>query len=295
MQDITTLSIPTSLNQPAIDLWNGLLFDKFQRFEWVLTRGLSAHGDAMLERTELGELHGARLLDVGCGFGDLSEQLAQVVGPDGQVVALDAAQRFVDASARRLAHLRQGHTRCADAECDDLGGPYDAIFSRFGTMFFARPLQALRNFHAALRPGGQLNFVVWRKREANEWLYAPQCCVEAFIDPEALPKDAATCGPGPFSMASADLVGDLLMAAGFIDLRFERVDADLCIGRDLDEALAFALELGPAGERMRIAESSQGVPRSEIERALKKLLAPHQRESGIWMRSSTWVVRASKR
>ena len=59
----------------------------------------------------------------------------------------------------------------ADVECDDLDGPYDDVFSRFGTMFFNRPGAALRNIYKALSPGGTLNMIVWRRREDRRPLF----------------------------------------------------------------------------------------------------------------------------
>ena len=58
---------------------------------------------------------------------------------------------------------------------------FDRAFSRFGTMFFANPVAALRNVHAALVPGGELTMVVWRQRVDNEWLYRAQQIVEQLV------------------------------------------------------------------------------------------------------------------
>lgn len=57
--------------------------------------------------------------------------------------------------------------------------------------------------------------------------------------------------PGPFSMSGPDLVSNMLKSAGYERITFERHDADICIGRDLDEAIEFAMALGPAGEIIR--------------------------------------------
>src|SRR5207244_3362501 len=135
----------------------------------------------------------------------------------------------------------------ADIEAAVPGGPYDLAFSRMGTMFFASPVIALRNVRKALAAGGKLCMVVWRKKDANQCFHEAERVVRELLgDPPK--QDQVTCGPGPFSMASADLVSDQLIAAGYKDITFERSDADIKIGDNLDNAVEFALMLGPAGE-----------------------------------------------
>ena len=93
----------------------------------------------------------------------------------------------------------------ADIETAVPGGPYELAYSRMGTMFFASPVIALRNIRKALAPNGRLCIVVWRKREANECMHVAEVCVRELLgDPPK--RDQVTCGPGPFSMAGADLV-----------------------------------------------------------------------------------------
>ena len=88
-------------NEGTIEAWNGVLFDRFLRFRDIVTTGLGAHGEHALR------LHpprpGDRALDVGCGFGDTTRRLAELVGPEGEAVGVDAAQRFIDAARRETA------------------------------------------------------------------------------------------------------------------------------------------------------------------------------------------------
>jgi hypothetical protein len=75
-------------------------------------------------------------------------------------------------------------------------------------MFFANPVVALRNVRQALVPGGRLCMVVWRRKLDNDWLHRAELVVERSLTrPEA--TDEPTCGPGPFSMASADTTTDV--------------------------------------------------------------------------------------
>jgi ubiquinone/menaquinone biosynthesis C-methylase UbiE len=278
-------------NDEASRAWNTVLFDKFVRFQYLLTTGLSLHGEALLARRP--PRVGERLLDIGCGFGDMTQLLARALGSGGEAVGVDVAQNFVDAASREAEKAGAVRARFlrADVQVDDLGGPYTAAYGRFGTMFFASPVAALRNVKRALVPGGELWIAVWRKREDNPWLYTAEQCVRALV-PENHPKGEPTCGPGPFSMRGPDLVSDQLLAAGFRGITFERHDAEICIGRSLDEAVEFAMALGPAGELMRLAGDAGRDKAPEVVAALKEALASYQGPQGLFAPSSTWLISA---
>jgi len=276
-------------NSEAIEAWNTVLFDKFERFREVVVTGLGRHGEGVLARYP--PEPGMRVLDVGCGFGDTTITIGRLVGERGQAVGVDAAPRFIEAATREAAGAPNVRFLTADVEAGDLGGPYDRAFSRFGTMFFTSPVRALRNVRSTLAPGALMTFVVWRKREDNAWMHEAEQAVRALIgQPEK--KDAVTCGPGPFSMAGADLVTDVLAAAGFREVTLTRQDIPIMIGRSVEQALEFAMALGPAGELMRLAGAEGEQRRPEVEAALRQVLAPLLTPEGVVGMSSTWVIAA---
>ena len=280
-------------NAEAIQAWDGPLFDRFVKFRHIVTTGLGAHGDEALR------LHppqvGQRVLDIGCGFGDTTQQIAALVGPSGEAVGVDAAQNFIDAATQEAAQAGAGNARffVADVQTDPLGGPYDAAFSRMGTMFFISPVAALRNVRQSLVPGGTLTMVVWRRREDNVWLYRAQQIVEAIVErPEDY--DEPTCGPGPFSMANADTVTDVLMHAGYEGISLRRCDIEILGGNDLEEALDLVMSIGPGGEILRLQGDRAAHLVPQVEAALREGLAEYRREDGtIWSLASTWLVTAT--
>src|SRR5918997_743848 len=145
-------TVTPSPNDEAIRAWDGPLFDCFVEFRGDLVTSLVPHGDEMLR---LYPPPPGRLLDVGCGFGDMTQQLAELVGAEGEVVGIDAAPRFIAAATAEAEGVPNVSFRVADPQAEaDLGGPYDAAYARFGTMFFANPVVALRNVAGALVPGG---------------------------------------------------------------------------------------------------------------------------------------------
>jgi SAM-dependent methyltransferase len=278
-------------NTQAIEAWNTVLFDKFVRFRDTLVHGFTPHSDAALEA--FAPPSGGRAIDVGCGFGDTTIELARRLGATGHAVGVDAAPRFVEGCAREAAERGVENVRfeARDVGGDPLGGPFDYAFSRFGTMFFASPVSAMRNLRRSLVKGGQLVMIVWRRKADNDCFYLAEQCVKAMVPPPP-ETDAVTCGPGPFSMSDANVVTDVLQAAGFTHVMLLRNDAPVRIGRDLDDAIEFALALGPAGEAMRLGGAAAERLLPAVKVALRETLAPLASERGVWGGSSTWIVSA---
>ena len=280
-------------NGVVIAAWNTVLFDKFVRFKHLLIDGLSAHSNEALARHAHPE--GARVLDVGCGFGDSTRLIAGRVGPRGEAVGVDCAENFVSAAQQeaKQASVANASFFVADVQTDNLRGPYDFAFSRFGTMFFMMPGAALRNIRKALKPGSELTMIVWRRREENPWLHDAELRVKQIVPVVSHEDtDALHCGPGPFSMAGPDMVSSMLRSAGYDRIDFERFDADICIGRDVSEAIEFAMSLGPSGEIIRLAGAEGEKRKPEVAAALRETLARYSRADGVWAPSSTWIVTA---
>jgi ubiquinone/menaquinone biosynthesis C-methylase UbiE len=283
----------TGVNAEAIEAWDGPLYDRFVRFRHIVTTGLGAHGDAALRLVPPQE--GQRVLDIGCGFGDTTQQIAEMVGPSGEAVGVDAAERFIETARAEAeeAGVQNASFLVADVQTMKFEGPFDMAFSRMGTMFFVSPVAALRNVREALVPGGKLVMAVWRRREDNLWLYRAQQIVEGIVQkPEEY--DEPTCGPGPFSMANADTTSDILLHAGFTDIALRRCDIDIMCGKDIDEALDLVMSIGPAGEILRLQGDRAAHLHGQIDAALREGLAEYVREDGeVWSPASTWLVTAS--
>jgi SAM-dependent methyltransferase len=278
-------------NLEATEAWNGPLFDIWHDFQAVVVSNARAHGDAALadHRPERGD----RVLDIGCGLGDSTVQLARLAGPGGHAHGVDVAERMI-AGAREdaeRASVENVSYEVADVQVARFADTYDYAFARFGTMFFANPVAALRNVRQALRPGGRLNIVVWRRKLDNEWLHRAETVVARFLDrPEEY--DEPTCGPGPFSMANADTVTEILQHAGFEAIALKRQDLVIKTGEDLDHAVDLVMSIGPAGEVLRLWGDRAHEVRPRVRAALLEGMADMVREDGVYASSSTWAVRA---
>jgi SAM-dependent methyltransferase len=172
-----------------------------------------------LAMDRLGLQPGQRVLDLGCGPGGTTVEIARRVGPGGRAVGVDIAEGMLEAGRRRAA--REGVDNIefvhADVQVSDLGeGQFDVAFSQFGLMFFADPVAAFTNIRRALRPGGRLAFSCWQNAFANEWMLIPAQAAMAAMG--ATPQLPAADQPGPFSLADPDRVRSLLTDAGFSDI-----------------------------------------------------------------------------
>jgi SAM-dependent methyltransferase len=271
--------------------WNDVLVAKFERFRNILMGGLGHHSTVPFRTLDVPP--GARILDVGCGWGDTAIELARKTGPTGSVLGLDCCDAFLqkgraDANAAGLANVTFVE---ADVQTYRFAREFDLCFSRFGMMFFSNPVAAMRNVRTALKPGGRLVFITWRTITENPWLGLPKDVVLNFLPPPG--DDAATCGPGPFSMANPEIVGAQLKAAGFGDAMFTRVDGPVMVGRDVEQAVEFQLALGPAGEIVREAGAAAEAKKHEIGSALRAALTRYRQADGsVVLPSSSWTISA---
>jgi len=278
-------------NREATEAWDGPLFDVYVEYRDLIVGGPTPHGEEALR------IHspqpGDRALDVGCGFGDTTLRLAELVGAEGSAVGVDVAPRFIGTAVAEAEQAGADNVEfmTGDVQVMELPGPFDYAFSRIGAMFFANPVQALRNVRANLTPGGTLCFVVWRSRLDNEWLHRAEGVANQFLEkPEE--TDEPACGPGPFSMAGADTVTDQFRIAGFEEISLHRCDLPIKIGNDLDQAVAFNLAIGPAAELVRMSGEKADEVRPEIEERLREALADLEGPDGVMASASTWIIGA---
>lgn len=285
------MALDTSDDTDFVKFWNTVLGPKFTKYRHILQGGLSRHSAAVLPTLPI--TPGMAVLDVGCGWGDMSIQVAQLVGPDGRVVGIDCVEDFLkaareDAAAAELSNVtfQRGDAEIALPEAE-----FDYVVARFGTMFFANPVAALRRMRLALKPGAQMTHIVWRRREDNPaWQAAKDIALRHLPAPG---DDAATCGPGPFSMGNQEMVTGMMRSAGYEDVSFDRVDEKIMVGTTSEECIAFALAIGPAGEVFREAGDEAERKREVIEAEMREFFDSQEADSdGIWVPTSSWVITA---
>jgi SAM-dependent methyltransferase len=292
--DFSGASAMTIANE-SVACWNEILTPKWVRFRHLLSGNGKLHSDTAIPHFNIRP--NSRVLDIGCGFGETCLELGRLVGAGGEVLGLDCTSAFLDVATRERDAARAHNVRyeLGDAQVHPLvESHYDVAFARFGVMFFQSAVRALRNVHRALVPGGKVCLVVWRSLADNPaWSIAKDVVSELLPPPG---ENARTCGPGPFSWADEETDRAMLAAAGFHEVPlFERIDADICVGRTIDEAIDYQMLVGPSGEIVREAgeEGRRRLPEIR-ERLATKLRSHVQPDGGVYLPSSTWMIAAQK-
>lgn len=104
---------------------------------------------------------GMRVLDVGCGPGDVSFLAHEMVGADGLVVGVERDEQAVGTARRRAAKSGIGNVEFVYGDFREVeigGGPFDALVGRFVLMYQADPVDAVRRAAQHVRPGGVVAF-----------------------------------------------------------------------------------------------------------------------------------------
>jgi SAM-dependent methyltransferase len=226
----------------------------------------------------LGPRAGDRVLDIGCGAGQTLLQLAERVGPDGQVIGVDVAPLLLEIAARRTAGLAQVRLIQADAQSLDLpSGSADGVFSRFGVMTFDDPVAAFANFRRMLRSSGALAFGCWRTLRENQLDHLPLAAAGV-----PSPVDET-----PFSFADPEHIRRTLAAAGFGEIAVQPHDEDVSSG-DLDAMMNVLLSVGPLGKMVRENPALRAIVEPRVRAALAALGDPAR----VALRAAVWIVTA---
>jgi len=280
-------------NEEAVRAWDTVLYERWKQNRKVFVGALDEVTDDLLERYPPPQ--GGRCIDVGCGFGETTQAIAAMVGSEGFVLGTDSSPRFVEDARREAAEagVENVEFELADAQTAEWEPAHDYAFSRMGTQFFVAPVPAMRAIRGALKPGGGLRKICWRRKEESQFWAETEQVVQRFLSrPEEY--DADTCGPGPFSLGNPETCRGILEAAGFADVELHRRDFDYFMGKDMDEAIDALLAIGPGAELIRLNGEHGESLRPQIAEALADHYAAWQQEDGsIVGRGSVWLVAAT--
>jgi len=254
---------------------------QYRRYDRMLAR----FGRRMLEAVDIQSSQ--RVIDVGCGAGTLTLEIARRVGPHGRVIGIDVAPEVVAVAKTRAKqrHLSNVRFVAGDAVLHPFPrGRMDVVVSRFGSCKFADATAGYESLRRVLRPGGQLAFVCPREAHRNPWATVPYRAVRT-----ALPElEAAGQDDGPFGLADDARISRVLGDAGFSDVTITSIDDPVCVGEDVDDALEFFFET----DGRTLSASLEDEALRGVTDALRSAIAPYQGDWGVWMPASVWLVTA---
>ena len=274
-------------NAAMIEYWNGPGSERWTRYQEPHDALLAPLGAPAMDAA--GVAPGRRVLDVGCGTGATTVEIARRVGPEGAVTGVDISAPML-ANARARAAAQNGLSIAferADVETHSFApAAFDAAFSRYGVMFFRNPATAFRNVRDALRPDGRLGFVCWREARLNDWAMVT---IRAAAQHLELPDPPGPEDPGPYSFSEPERVRRILTEAGFCDIALEPLDREVSLGANLEDAVINAQHIGPVANV--VIDAPQAV-RDRIAEDLRQALQPYATDDGVKVGSASWIVTA---
>jgi ubiquinone/menaquinone biosynthesis C-methylase UbiE len=168
---------------------------------------------------------------------------------------------------------------------------FDAIYSRFGVMFFDNPPAAFATLRKTLKPEGQLGFVCWQSPSLNPFFTAP---LQAALSVLPAPPQAKPGAPGPFGLADPDVIKHVLTQAGFKEPRIEPLALELSVGasQSFEEIFEELIQIGPAAAL--IAESDPSLKDRARKAVYDRLLDFFSGGNGVSFEANFWLVTAQR-
>jgi SAM-dependent methyltransferase len=233
----------------------------------------------------IGNCEGKRVLDIGCGAGELSLAIARG-NPGSEVVGVDVSTDLLE-TARQRGH---DHTNVRFEEAD--AGSWqsehfrpDLLVSRHGVMFFDAPRAAFGNLREASRHGAELVFSCFRSPKLNPWASELAGLLE-------IPPSADPTAPGPFAFADEAHVRGILSDAGWQDV--EMIEADFAyvagVGDDpVADAVNLFSRIGPAAPALRALDIEA---RQQALGWMRDWLEQHRSGNLVALAAAAWIVTA---
>ena len=281
----------SEVNKNQKDFWSGKGGDIWVERQNAMDTMLSPLGEAALNKLNFNEEE--NVLDIGCGCGHTTLNIAKRIGPSGNVTGLDISEPMLKRAKESAFEMSITNTffKCVDVQTEDLGDQiYSAAFSRFGVMFFEDSIAAFKNINKSLISGGYLSFVCWQSPAVNPWqsLFIQE--VKKFLDLPSPPPRS----PGPFAFMESEYVSSILEESKFQDITIEGHEAEVNMfsGRSLSDSVKDYISINPVVTQM-LKESSENQV-AEIINSGIEAFSPYYSEKGLIFPSATWLVTARK-
>jgi SAM-dependent methyltransferase len=268
-------------NSKQHEYWNGEVatnwLSRLDHFE----RGLKGINEALMKFADLKP--GMDVLDIGCGAGTTTEEIAARVYP-GRVLGLDISKPLIDAARARSS----GAASYIEADASDFPftPEFDLVFSRLGVMFFANPVASFANIRRALKPGGVMKFLCWCPQNEISYLSEPYRHVRDLLPPLDPTPDNE---PGPFGLADSARTLRLLEDAGWHGVRVRRTTPPSLIGTTPEEAAEQVMNMGPLA---RLLRGTDDATKAKVLARITPLMDKWRTKNGIEPPACCWLVEA---
>lgn len=283
-----TLLTTDDRNADQVAYWNGPAGERWRARQQDQDTLLTPISDLLLLRAA--PRAGERVLDVGCGCGFTTIELAMRVVPSGRVLGVDISGPMLERARERAPAGLPVEFIEADATAYGFEpAAADLLFSRFGVMFFAEPQKSFANMRRGLRRRARLAFACWREPKKNPWVMLP---LEEACRHVPRPQPAGPEEPGPFAFADERRVRGILDGAGFAGISLEAIDVslDIGIGRGLDAAVETVTAMGPTS---RALDGQPPELQAAAAQSIRAALARYQAGNTVALPGAIWIVSAT--
>ena len=275
------------INQEQKEFWNEKKGEIWVSLESKIDKMLGPLGDQAIKilKPKVGE----KILDIGCGTGSTSQTLSKLVGESGIITGIDISKPILNFAQKQKENKKIKNINFIQADAQnhqfsDLN--FDAVFSRFGIMFFEDPISAFKNIKKSLSCNGRLTFVCWSKREDNDWINLSSNVASQFLElpPKANPKE-----PGPFAFEDYFYIEEILTKSGWKNIKIKAYKQNIVIGKTLDYAADFLSRMGPMSVPF---ENANEQTKEKVISALKECYSQYFTAKGVEFHFSSWIVSA---
>ena len=281
----------SEVNKNQRDFWSGKGGDIWVERQNAMDTMLSPLGEAALNKLNLNE--GENVLDIGCGCGHTTLNIAKRISPDGQVTGLDISEPMLKRAKESANEMSISNVsfNCVDVQTDDIGEEvYSAAFSRFGVMFFEDPVAAFCNINKSLITGASLSFVCWQSPALNPWQSLFIEAVKKYVDLPSPPPRS----PSPFAFMESEYVSSILEESNFQNIMIEGHEAEVNMfsGRSLSDSVKDYISINPVVSGMLKDSTEQ--EKTEIINSAIEAFSPYYSAKGLMFPSATWLVTTTK-
>lgn len=274
-------------NQTQADFWTaaGTMWTALRdRFD----SQVNEHGLAAIDA--LAPAPGETVIDIGCGAGTTTVQIAALVGDGGHVRGLDISPTMIEGAAAHATEegLENVTFMVGDAMAEPFSADADAVFSRFGVMFFSDATAGFANILGALRSGGRLGFVCWQSPMENPWVARPLAIAAEFVE---IPFGGDPTAPGPFSLGDPERLSSVLGDAGFVDVDIKPHSAPAYLGSDTADAVDFLSKLMPPIVALEAEDPEKA---AQLRARVAEEIVDWDGPDGVQAPSAAWIVTARR-
>ena len=273
-------------NSDQIDYWNGQAGERWREQAAALDTLLAPFVGSII--AALPRVVTGHILDIGCGSGALSLELARQFG-GAKVTGVDVSKPMLSLARERAAG-KEERLQFVEGDASKFTShqPYDALVSRFGVMFFSDPVAAFANLHGLMKPKAHMSFACWRPANENGWVMLPMQAALEFL--EGSPPMPEPRAPGPFAFSEPEYVTEILTSAGWRDIAVEPWDGKLEMpGDSISDTAEFQLTIGPLARLTAEQEIDRGALKAKI---IERLEEKVNSEGRPHLDAAAWIVTA---